>query len=64
MTNPKLIHLSPRAFVIATYALAGFANFGSIGVQLGVLGTVAENRKADIARLMAAQSSPVSWPRS
>ncbi len=52
LTNPKVVHLTPRAFVIATYALAGFANFGSIGVQLGVLGTVAENRKADIARLI------------
>ena len=52
LTNPKIVNLSPRAFVIATYALAGFANFGSIGVQLGVLGTVAENRKADIARLI------------
>ncbi len=43
--------LSPRSVVILTYALCGFANFGSIGVQLGGIGAMAPNRQADLARL-------------
>lgn len=43
--------LSPRSFVILTYALCGFANFGSIAVQIGGLGTMAPERKGDISRL-------------
>jgi len=43
--------LSPRSEVILTYALCGFANFGSIGVQLGGIGAMAPNRQADLARL-------------
>ncbi len=43
--------LSSHGCVIATYALCGFANFGSIGVILGGLGQLAPSRRADLARL-------------
>lgn len=43
--------LDPRSLVIATYALCGFANFGSIGVQIGGIGALAPNRRHDLARL-------------
>ena len=43
--------ISPQAFAIATYALTGFANFGSIGIQLGGIGAMAPNRRGDLARL-------------
>lgn len=44
-------NLSPRTVVIATYALCGFANFSSIAIQIGGIGTVAPGRRADVARL-------------
>ncbi len=43
--------LSARSIVIATYALCGFANFSSIAIQIGGIGPLMENRRADIARL-------------
>jgi len=43
--------LDPRSFTIATYALCGFANFSSIGIQLGGIGALAPDRRADLARL-------------
>ena len=43
--------ISQEAFAIATYALTGFANFGSIGIQLGGIGAMAPNRRGDLARL-------------
>jgi CNT family concentrative nucleoside transporter len=43
--------LSPRATVIATYALCGFSNFSSIAIQIGGIGAIAPDRKRDIARL-------------
>ena len=43
--------LSPRTVTILTYALCGFANFGSIGIQLGGIGGVAPDRRGDLARL-------------
>ena len=43
--------LSERSFVLATYALTGFANFGSIGIQLGGIGAMAPTRRSDLARL-------------
>jgi concentrative nucleoside transporter, CNT family len=43
--------ISPRAAILATYALAGFANFSSIGIQVGGIGPLAPERKGDIARL-------------
>jgi CNT family concentrative nucleoside transporter len=43
--------LSPRGRVLATYALTGFANFSSIGIQLGGIGAMAPSRRSDLARL-------------
>jgi len=43
--------LSDRSVVLATYALCGFANIGSIGIQIGGMGPLAPTRKSDIARL-------------
>ena len=43
--------VSARAYVIATYAFCGFANFPSIAVQIGGIGTIAPSRRADLARL-------------
>ncbi|HEV8125634.1 MAG TPA: nucleoside transporter C-terminal domain-containing protein [Gemmatimonadales bacterium] len=43
--------LDPRSFTIASFALAGFANFGSVGIQIGGIGALAPNRKGDLARL-------------
>ena len=45
------VALSPRTVVIASYALCGFANFGSIGIQLGGIGGIAPQRRHDLARL-------------
>jgi len=43
--------ISPRSFTIATYALCGFANFSSIGIQIGGIGALVPSRRADFARL-------------
>jgi CNT family concentrative nucleoside transporter len=43
--------LSARAIVIATYALCGFANFSSIAIQIGGIGGLAPERRADLSRL-------------
>ena len=43
--------ISERAIVIATYALCGFANVGSIGIQIGGIGGIAPSRRADLARI-------------
>jgi CNT family concentrative nucleoside transporter len=43
--------LSPRSFTIATYALCGFANLGSVAILIGGLGTLVPERRADFARL-------------
>jgi CNT family concentrative nucleoside transporter len=43
--------LSERAFVIATYALCGFSNFISIGIQIAGIGGIAPGRRQDLARL-------------
>ena len=43
--------LSPRTITIMTYALCGFANISSIGIQLGGIGGLAPERKSDIAQL-------------
>ena len=45
------VHLSPRSVTIMTYALCGFANFSSIGIQIGGLGGMAPERQSDIASL-------------
>ena len=43
--------LSPRTFSIATFALCGFANVGSIGMQIGGIGALVPNRRNDLAKL-------------
>lgn len=43
--------LDPRSFVIATFALCGFANLSSIAIQIGGIGALAPSRKSDLARL-------------
>jgi len=43
--------IDPKSFTIATFALCGFANFSSIGIQIGGIGALAPNRRHDLARL-------------
>jgi concentrative nucleoside transporter, CNT family len=43
--------LDPRSFTIATFALCGFANLSSIGIQIGGIGALAPNRKGELAQL-------------
>ncbi len=43
--------LAPRSVTIASYALCGFANFGSIGIQLGGIGAIVPSRRTDLADL-------------
>jgi len=49
--GPAQETLDPRSFTIATYALCGFANFSSIGIQIGGIGALAPERRSDLARL-------------
>ena len=44
-------HLSGRSRVIMVYALCGFANFGSLGIMIGGLGTMAPERRAEVVSL-------------
>ncbi len=50
LTNPKTV-VDTRSFVIATYALCGFANFASIAIQVGGIGSLAPERRPEMARL-------------
>jgi CNT family concentrative nucleoside transporter len=45
------VALSPRSEMIVTYALCGFANFGSIGIQIGGIGGLAPSRQGELAQL-------------
>ena len=49
--GPLKSSLDPRSFTIATFALCGFANFSSIGIQIGGIGALAPTRRHDLARL-------------
>ena len=49
--GPMQSTLDPRSFTIATFALCGFANFSSIGIQIGGIGALAPNKRSDLARL-------------
>ena len=49
--GPLKGQLDPKSFTIATFALCGFANFSSIGIQIGGIGALAPNRRHDLARL-------------
>ncbi|MBM3794228.1 MAG: NupC/NupG family nucleoside CNT transporter [Acidobacteria bacterium] len=48
--GPMKESLDPKSFVIATYALCGFANLGSIAIQVGGIGALAPERRSDLAR--------------
>ena len=50
MLGAQKAALDPRSFTIATFALCGFANISSIGIQIGGLGALAPNRRGDLAR--------------
>jgi len=43
--------LDPRSFAIATFALCGFANFSSIGIQIGGISALAPNKRGELAKL-------------
>jgi concentrative nucleoside transporter, CNT family len=49
--GPQKALLDPRSFTIATFALCGFANLGSIGIQIGGIGALAPNKRGELARL-------------
>ena len=49
--GPLKAQLDPKSFTICTFALCGFANFSSIGIQIGGIGALAPNRRHDLARL-------------
>jgi len=51
MLGAEKASLDPRSVTIATFALCGFANFSSIGIQIGGLSALAPNRRHDLARL-------------
>jgi concentrative nucleoside transporter, CNT family len=51
MLGPQKAMLDPKSFTIATFALCGFANFSSIGIQMGGIGALAPNKKGELARL-------------
>ena len=48
----KLSDLGKKTAILASYALCGFANFASIGIQLGGIGSIAPERKKDLAKLV------------
>jgi concentrative nucleoside transporter, CNT family len=49
--GPLKATLDPVSFTIATFALCGFANLSSVGIQIGGIGSLAPNRKHDLAKL-------------
>src|SRR5450631_1079467 len=49
--GPMRATLDPRSFTIATFALCGFANLSSIGIQIGGIGALAPNKRGELARL-------------
>jgi len=49
--GPQKAMLDPRSFTIATFALCGFANFSSIGIQMGGIGALAPNKRGELAKL-------------
>jgi CNT family concentrative nucleoside transporter len=51
MLGPMRTAIDPRSFTIATFALCGFANLSSIGIQIGGIGALAPNKKGELARL-------------
>ena len=51
MLGPQRAVLDPRSFTIATFALCGFANLSSVGIQIGGIGALAPNKRGELARL-------------
>ncbi len=51
MLGPQKAMLDPRSFTIATFALCGFANLSSIGIQLGGIGALAPSKRGELAKL-------------
>jgi len=51
LLGPQRATLDPRSFTIATFALCGFANLSSIGIQIGGIGALAPNKRGELARL-------------
>src|SRR6202522_3232746 len=51
LLGPQKAEIDPRSFTIATFALCGFANLSSIGIQIGGIGALAPNKKSELARL-------------
>ena len=49
--GPQKAMLDPRSFTIATFALCGFANLSSIGIQIGGIGALAPNKRGELAKL-------------
>jgi CNT family concentrative nucleoside transporter len=49
--GPMRATLDPRSFTVATFALCGFANLSSIGIQIGGIGALAPNKRGELARL-------------
>jgi CNT family concentrative nucleoside transporter len=43
--------MAPKTLIITSFALCGFANFSSIGIQIGGIGQLAPERRADLAKL-------------
>jgi CNT family concentrative nucleoside transporter len=50
LTNPAT-QVDHRSFILATYALCGFANFSSIAIQVGGIGSLAPERRGEMAKL-------------
>jgi CNT family concentrative nucleoside transporter len=51
MLGPQRASLEPRSVTIATFALCGFANLSSIGIQIGGIGALAPNKRGELAQL-------------
>jgi CNT family concentrative nucleoside transporter len=51
MLGAQKASLDPRSFAIATFALCGFANFSSIGIQIGGISALAPNKRSELAKL-------------
>ncbi len=49
--NEVATHISDRSLIITTFALTGFANFASIAIQIGGIGSISPKRKKDLAKL-------------
>ena len=61
MLGPQKAMLDPRSFTIATFALCGFANFSSIGIQMGGIGALAPNKSGDWQSWDCAPCWPEPW---